>query len=75
MRIILFIIALLFAIVIMIGPTSVSVCGADEAAAEPPPAAMTLLRRRTGGSELTVSWPQVSRKAAKHWLFPDTLPV
>jgi len=36
MRIILFIIALLFAIVIMIGPTSVSVCGADEAVAEPP---------------------------------------
>ncbi len=40
MRIILSIIALLFAIAIMIGPTSVSVCGADEAAVEPPPAAV-----------------------------------
>ena len=39
MRIILSIIALLFAIAIMIGPTSVAVCGADEAAVEPPPAA------------------------------------
>jgi len=40
MRIILLIIALLFAIAIIIGPTSVAVCGADEAAVEPPPAAV-----------------------------------
>ncbi len=40
MRTILLIIALLFAIAIMIGPTSVAVCGADEAAVEPPPAAV-----------------------------------
>ncbi len=40
MRIILSIIALLFAIAIMIGPTGVAVCGADEAAVELAPAAV-----------------------------------